>query len=115
MDDIYVPKISGRRIIEARAERGMTQTELAKRTGRANTLISKYELGKIRRPDPEVINSIGKILNVSNAWVLGWPDAVKYRQTEDEKKMVNDIYDILLGLNHEQLQAVLAMVSCLKK
>lgn len=108
--EIYNPEVSARRIKELRAERGMSQRELARRLGKTDSLVAKYENAQIRRPDPVIVNEIGKILDASTPYVLGWKDAPKRRQTENEKALVNDIYNACCGLEQKRLEKVVEFI-----
>ena len=48
------------RLVQARKEAGLTQVEVAKRRGRPNSFISKFELGE-RRVDIVELQQLAKI------------------------------------------------------
>jgi transcriptional regulator with XRE-family HTH domain len=60
----------GRRLAALRKERGLTQTDLAKKLGTAQAVISDYERGKLR-PNPEILVRLAKVLDVSADELLG--------------------------------------------
>ncbi len=54
----------GRVLFDLRNERGMSQRELADKSGISNTEISRIEAGKRLRPSPDTLRSFSKALNV---------------------------------------------------
>lgn len=64
----------GKRIKEAREERGLTKTELASRIKVADSTIKRYEDGEIERIKVPVIESIAKALQVNPMWIIGRSD-----------------------------------------
>lgn len=81
----------GQRIKEARKSIGLTQRELAERSGTATGTIQQYELGK-RQPRIEQLKSIASALNVDVNWLMNgqtleerdqaWKDRVARRFEE---------------------------------
>lgn len=61
------------RIKETRKELGITQDELAQRTGYDRTSISKIENGLVDIPISG-IEKIAKALDCSPAYLIGWTD-----------------------------------------
>nr|DAF69092.1 MAG TPA: helix-turn-helix domain protein [Bacteriophage sp.] len=61
----------GKRIKEAREERGFTKTELASRINVADSTIKRYEDGEIERIKIPIIESIAKALQVNPMWIIG--------------------------------------------
>jgi len=59
-----------KRLKELRAEKGLSQAQLGKEIGIAQTTISQYEL-KSREPDIETIKKLCKFFNVSSDFLLG--------------------------------------------
>jgi repressor LexA len=59
----------GTRIKEARSLKGITQVELGRLLGTSDATINRYEKD-IRKPDPDTLNNIAKVLNVSTDWLL---------------------------------------------
>ena len=55
----------GKLIKEKREELGISQRELAKKMGVANTLISKIELGKIKTPNFLITLKLSNLLNIN--------------------------------------------------
>jgi transcriptional regulator with XRE-family HTH domain len=58
------------RLIEARKQAGLTQVEVAKRLGRANSFISKCELGE-RRVDFVALQQLARIYNKDLSFFCG--------------------------------------------
>lgn len=59
----------GQRIKEARKDTGLTQRELAERSGTATGTIQQYELGK-RQPRIEQLQRIASALDVDVNWLM---------------------------------------------
>ncbi|MEW5817826.1 MAG: helix-turn-helix transcriptional regulator [Spirochaetota bacterium] len=60
----------GERIAQLRRERGLTQKELAQKIGIARTLVTEYEIGRLRLHD-EMITRFALALGVSTDEILG--------------------------------------------
>ena len=71
----------GQRIREARKNAGLTQRELAEKSGTATGTIQQYELGK-RRPRLEQLQRIADTLDVSVGYLQGY-------ESMDLKKLVD--------------------------
>ena len=63
------------RMIERRAELGLSQEQLAEATGIASTQISRYESGK-HKPRGKAIIKLAHALNVNFSWLL-FGDGIK--------------------------------------
>ena len=75
------------RLAEALNVRDMTAAELARRSGVDKGSISNYLKGKFI-PKQNAIGSMAKALNVSPAWLMGYPvtmDGQEYEQIEFDK------------------------------
>ena len=99
----------GQRIKEARKSTGLTQRELAERSGTATGTIQQYELGK-RQPRIEQLKSIASALDVDVNWLMNgytleerdqaWKDKVARRFEEanswkEGKDRINVAFDSL--------------------
>ncbi|MFZ5688625.1 MAG: helix-turn-helix domain-containing protein [Bacillota bacterium] len=73
----------GERIKKARQDKGLTQAELGKLLGSTDATVNRYEKD-IRKPDPDTLVNISKILNVSVNWLLGQDDIDLIDVFEDE-------------------------------
>lgn len=60
----------GRRIASFRKQHGLTQTELAERLDLSQTVISSYEIGRLR-PHPDLLLKLADILDLSTDELLG--------------------------------------------
>ncbi len=60
----------GQRIARLRKEKGLTQVEVAKKTGLSQVLVSDYERGRLR-PNPDTIIKLAQILLVTTDELLG--------------------------------------------
>lgn len=78
----------GQRIKYCREQKGLTQTELAERTGTTKQNIYKYENGIITNIPSDRIQLIADVLDVSPAYLMGWDD--EFRKTHDFLKTITD-------------------------
>lgn len=60
----------GKRIVELRKQRGLTQAELARSIGISRSALSLYEIEK-REPDIETLNKLASLLEVPVGYILG--------------------------------------------
>lgn len=67
----------GKQIKKARLLAGMSQKQLGDAIGKGISTVSEWESGK-RSPDVELIPVLGKVLNVSQAFLLDLTDDPKY-------------------------------------
>lgn len=63
----------GKQIKKARLLAGMSQKELGDSIGKGISTISEWESGK-RSPDIELIPKLGRVLNVSQAFLMDFTD-----------------------------------------
>lgn len=61
----------GKRIKEAREEKGLTKSELALRVKVADSTIKRYEDGEIEKIKIPIIESIANALQVNPMWIIG--------------------------------------------
>lgn len=61
----------GKRIKEARVDRGYTLDDLASGIGLNKSTVSRYERGEIEKPKLPVIESIANELRVNASWLIG--------------------------------------------
>jgi len=61
----------GKRIKEAREKCGITQKEVAKKIGVADSTVLRYEKGSISKIKLPVLESIANALNVNPMWLIG--------------------------------------------
>ena len=105
----------GQRIKEARKNTGLTQRELAERSGTATGTIQQYELGK-RQPRIEQLQRIASALDVDVNWLMNgrtlegrdkaWRDYVARRfeealrqEAKDDENFINAIKPHLAPLD----------------
>lgn len=60
----------GKRIVELRKKRGLTQAELARSIGISRSALSLYEIEK-REPDIETLNKLASLFEVPVGYILG--------------------------------------------
>lgn len=115
------------RLREALSIRGMKPIELSEKADIPKGAISYYLAGK-SSPKADRLNLMSRVLNVSEAWMLGYD--VPMNRTEEQKKNDNivkivaqmrkekDFFDVvsdLAELQPEEYAVVKAMISTLKK
>lgn len=62
----------GQRIKETREKRGMTLKQLGEKINKTESTVQRYESGKIKNPDGDVISDISHALHVNPAFLMGW-------------------------------------------
>jgi transcriptional regulator with XRE-family HTH domain len=77
-------KAIGKRLRELRISRGLTQAQLADRVALSQTLVSDYEIGRLRMHAGLVI-AFSKALRVSSDDLLGLKDAKPEGATKDRR------------------------------
>lgn len=91
----------GERIKEARLARGLSQNDLAIRSGYGSRAsINKIELGKVDPPRSKV-EAIADALHVSPAWILGFG--------EDDEFLIGEhpVYKFIARMSDEQKDRLL--------
>lgn len=80
----------GKKIKSLRKSKNMTQLELAKRLGKDNSTISKWE-SDIYQPDADELRQIADILSTTTDFLTGRTDSpVEY--TASEKSFMDDLH-----------------------
>lgn len=87
----------GERILIALKRLGMTQKELASKTGLNPVTISKYIKGETK-PNIDAVDAIAKALNVSTDYLI---TGNMYSSEESAKDIMNAINTIINGLDNE--------------
>ena len=95
-------QIVGRRIRESRKNIKMTMKELGDKVGLSEGNIQRYEMGKIKGVDINLIKKISEILNVSPKYLMGW---------EDEKKDNLSQYDNIMPITTKEVP-LLGQIAC---
>lgn len=73
----------GERIKKIRLKRGKTLLEVAKKTGKTEATIQRYESGNIKNLKNDTILDLAKALNVSPAYLMGWEDIEPSKLSSD--------------------------------
>jgi transcriptional regulator with XRE-family HTH domain len=80
------------RLRMARAYRGWSQTELAKRSGVHNMQISKLERGVIRETSTSTLRALCQALGVSPSYILGLTEDMGVHDVdEDEERVLEEL------------------------
>lgn len=87
----------GEKIKQLREKQGLTLEELGNRVGVGKSTVRKWENGMIANMRRDKIGKVAKALNVSPAYLMGWPeespkvpDVVTTQLTPDESSLVDD-------------------------
>lgn len=99
----------GDRIKEARKKRGLTQKELASMIQAKHNSISNWENNQ-NRPDPDTIELICGVLEVTPSWLMGFNEnstesrLINYQTELNKIQMNHRILDYLGQLNNNGLK-----------
>lgn len=74
----------GQRIRKSRNNLDMTMKELGSRVGLSEATIQRYESGKIKGVDINLINDFAKILKVTPAYLMGWEENITEPELDDD-------------------------------
>lgn len=102
----------GYRIFKARSEKGITLKELGDLIGIAESTAQRYEKGKIKSLDIEMIKRIAKALNVTPSYLMGWEDKEEIETiaahhdgeewTEEELQAIEDFKQFVLSKRNKK-------------
>jgi transcriptional regulator with XRE-family HTH domain len=103
----------GERLAELRAERGITQIQLAEMIGSSQRAISAYETVAEYPPTPVVVE-LAKVLKVSADELLGLKPPKRAAKTEDpEVRRLWKKFQQVLALPEKDRRAVIRLVNSL--
>ena len=86
----------GKRIKQAREEKGMSQEELGNELGLNKSSIQRYESGQVQRIKLPILENMAKILNVNPSWLV-----LKSNSPEPYKEPSNISYVVDSKLIHQ--------------
>lgn len=89
----------GDRIKEKRIEAGLTQEELAKATNTTRQAICKYEKGSITNIPPSRLTLLGKVLNCTPAYIMGWTEDETRELSPKEEKFI----ELVKGMSDDEI------------
>lgn len=104
-------KAFSQRLKETLEMKGVSQSELVKRTGLDKSLISNYVAGKYKAKSTNLY-LIARALNVSEAWLLGY-DVPMERETPiipGGNERLNEFVDLFSQLTTEQQSLVISQI-----
>lgn len=81
----------GEGIKKLRSEKGLTSSELAKRSGISQAYLSQLESGKNKNPTPDILNKLSKGLGLSYAYFLIRVGYIDFEQLKKEAKEETDL------------------------
>ena len=101
----------GDRIRKQRELSGINQTELAEMVNISKQTLYKYEMNIITNIPSDKIESIGKVLNISPAFLMGWENNLNKEISDLIPDILSDNNLIehikkLMRLNDEHKQAI---------
>lgn len=96
----------GARIKLRRIELGLSQMELARSAGMAQSSLSELERGDSHMPSAENLMSLAKVLGVSKSWIMTGRDGQIETLTADEENMMQR----MRRLTAEQRRAVYVLI-----
>ena len=101
----------GDRIRKQRELLGISQTELAEKIKVSKQTLYKYEKNIITNIPSDKIEEISKVLNVSEAYLMGWEDNLNKENSDlipdilSDEKLLDHIKKMMC-LNEEHKQAI---------
>ena len=107
-------KVIGKRLAELRSQKGLSQSELARRTGVAQNVISEYESGKTRM-NGAVIACFVMALNVSADEMLAVQDVKRRAKPKPVSRKVQQRADMLEDLPASSKKHILRTIDILLK
>jgi len=90
-----------------REELGMTQSELAKKSGLTQATISRIESGEVRQLKSEAIKALAKALGVTTDFLIGDMPKMKFDETlkaDDTAQVIFRGYEKLSKEKRDQLK-----------
>lgn len=102
----------GERIKELRISKGISQIDLAEKTGSSKQTIYKYENGIVTNIPSDKLESIANILGCTPAYLMGWNEKKTVPVFEPEHIELIDLYS---RLEPEQKQTVMSLLRSLVK
>ncbi len=91
------------RLVEAIADSGMTQAEVASLAGVSRSLLNKYVKGANKAGNVPTYN-LARVLRVNVLWLMGYD--VPKREDDEHKRIRDEVTDRLANLTTEQLWKV---------
>lgn len=104
----------GSRLKKARKDKNVTQKELARVLGVAQSAIANYE-NNTRFPGLDTLREISDFLNISLDHLLGVEEKIKYNASqslgsEDYSKIVDEFLELLVDFREEQAKELIKQV-----
>lgn len=92
-----------KRMIARRADQGLSQEDLSKKSGVAAAQISRYELGK-SKPRPNVVAKLAEALNVPFEWLAYGDNDVEPMPISGVKTRLIELPEDLANVIHEKAE-----------
>ena len=96
-----------------RAQRGMSQAELAERIGRKRSAVGNYESGA-REPDLDTLRALAEALNVSVAGLIGGDEEIP-RPPVDLDPARRRLLDLARNGSQRDVDQAVAILDALKR
>lgn len=111
----------GARLKKARERKGLTQTEVAKRTNINNKTLSRYEKGG-SEPDLETLKTLAELYEVSIDYLTGYETIIKEEKVnyitlskeEQIKKEKLKLADMIISLPDHERKLIEDMIKTLQ-
>ncbi|WP_273478515.1 helix-turn-helix transcriptional regulator [Ignavigranum ruoffiae] len=97
------------RLKSARESKNMTLKELAKKIGKTEATVQRYESGEIKNLKNDIVEKMAEVLEVSPAYLMGWSDGPKY--SSDQLRVAAHIDD---DVTEDQMQNIIKYIEFLK-
>nr|WP_317284801.1 helix-turn-helix domain-containing protein [uncultured Dysosmobacter sp.] len=81
-------------IADIRKAHGLSQSQLASQLGIAQNTLSQYENG-IRTPTKRIISNISKMFEVTENYVLGYPEPTLNKDSSCSPKNISDVTKLI--------------------
>ena len=104
----------GRRLVELRKSKGITQERLAEKVGLSRRAVAYYETEGSRPPDGTVLLKMARILDVSVDQLLGAKVIRKKRPSPKEARLLNRLQKVQ-NFSIQDQRAVLKYIDALAK
>lgn len=86
--------LTARRLRQAMAEKNITASQLASRSGLSNASISQYYNGA-HTPSDSAAEKMGKVLGVNPLWLMGFPTGSELEQSAPGSELTNDEKELI--------------------
>ena len=90
----------GQRLKQLREEKGLSQTEVAKKIGVKKQTLYKYEHDLVTNIPSDKIEALAREYDIDERYIMGW-DSVTYMSNRSYPNTITDYIDAVLALPPE--------------